>query len=258
MARADIVDEREEVEADELDTQSLGDVEFTHSTEPPADEVPEKYRGKSVKEVAQMHQELEKLLGKQSSEVGELRRAFDTVLKAQLEKQAPKEEEDEVDFFTDPEKATARAIDRHPKIKEAEQVATQYRQQTAVSKLQQDHPDMKEILSDNRFQEWVAASKIRTQLFQQADQLYDTDAASELFSLWKDRQQVVNQTAQAEKAGRKAAVKSASTGNARGSGEVSKKVYRRTDIINLMANDPDRYEQLSDEIMRAYQEGRVK
>ncbi len=255
MARADILDEREEVEADELDTQSLGDVEYT---EPPEDEVPEKYRGKSVKEVAQMHQELEKLLGKQSSEVGELRRAFDTVLKAQLEKQAPKEEEDEVDFFTDPEKATARAIDRHPKIKEAEQVATQYRQQTAVSKLQQDHPDMKEILSDNRFQEWVAASKIRTQLFQQADQLYDTDAASELFSLWKDRQQVVNQTAQAEKAGRKAAVKSASTGNARGSGEVSKKVYRRTDIINLMANDPDRYEQLSDEIMRAYQEGRVK
>jgi hypothetical protein len=255
MARADIVDEREEVEADELDTQSLGDVKYT---EPPADEVPEKYRGKSVKEVAQMHQELEKLLGKQSSEVGELRRAFDTVLKAQLEKQAPKEEEDEVDFFTDPEKATARAIDRHPKIKEAEQVATQYRQQTAVSKLQQDHPDMKEILSDNRFQEWVSASKIRTQLFHQADQLYDTDAASELFSLWKDRQQVVNQTAQAEKAGRKAAVKSASTGNARGSGEVSKKVYRRTDIINLMANDPDRYEQLSDEIMRAYQEGRVK
>lgn len=255
MARADILDEREEVEADELDTQSLGDVEYT---EPPADEVPEKYRGKSVKEVAQMHQELEKLLGKQSSEVGELRRAFDTVLKAQLEKQAPKEEEDEVDFFTDPEKATARAIDRHPKIKEAEQVATQYRQQTAVSKLQQDHPDMKEILSDNRFQEWVSASKIRTQLFHQADQLYDTDAASELFSLWKDRQQVVNQTAQAEKAGRKAAVKSASTGNARGSGEVSKKVYRRTDIINLMANDPDRYEQLSDEIMRAYQEGRVK
>jgi hypothetical protein len=257
MARADIVDEREEVEADELDTQALGD-EFIEHTQPPEDEVPEKYRGKSVKEVAQMHQELEKLLGKQSSEVGELRRAFDTVLKAQLEKQAPKEEEDEVDFFTDPEKATARAIDRHPKIKEAEQVATQYRQQTAVSKLQQDHPDMKEILSDNRFQEWVAASKIRTQLFQQADQLYDTDAASELFSLWKDRQQVVNQTAQAEKAGRKAAVKSASTGNARGSGEVSKKVYRRTDIINLMANDPDRYEQLSDEIMRAYQEGRVK
>jgi hypothetical protein len=255
MARADIVDEREEVEADELDTQSLGDVEYTES---PADEVPEKYRGKSVKEVAQMHQELEKLLGKQSSEVGELRRAFDTVLKAQLEKQAPKEEEDEVDFFTDPEKATARAIDRHPKIKEAEQVATQYRQQTAVSKLQQDHPDMKEILSDNRFQEWVSASKIRTQLFHQADQLYDTDAASELFSLWKDRQQVVNQTAQAEKAVRKTAVKSASTGNARGSGEVSKKVYRRTDIINLMANDPDRYEQLSDEIMKAYQEGRVK
>ena len=261
MARADIVDEREEEEG-QLDTQSLEDVGYTEpveSTQPPEDDVPEKYRGKSVKEVAQMHQELEKLLGKQSSEVGELRRAFDTVLKAQLEKQAPKqEEEDEVDFFTDPEKATARAIERHPKVREAEQVATQYRQQTAVSKLQQQHPDMKEILSDNRFREWVSASKIRTQLFHQADQLYDTDAASELFSLWKERQQVVNQTAQAEKAVRKTAVKSASTGNARGSGEVSKKVYRRTDIINLMANDPDRYEQLSDEILKAYEERRVK
>jgi hypothetical protein len=254
MAQAELIDERDEVEADELDTGTLGDVEHT---EPPEEEVPEKYRGKSVKEVAQMHQELEKLLGKQSSEVGELRRAFDTVLKAQLEKEAPKEE-DEVDFFTDPEKATARAIDRHPKIKEAEQVTKQYRHQTALNQLVNTHPDMQAILSDNRFQEWISASKIRTQLFQQADQLYDTDAASELFSLWKERKQVVDQTAQAEKASRKTAVKSASTGNARSSGEVSKKIYRRTDIINLMANDPDRYEQLADEIMRAYQENRVK
>lgn len=261
MGRAELYDEREEEQnVDELEQQE----EF--STEPQdtpvvdelENDIPEKYRNKSVKEVAQMHQELERLLGKQSSEVGELRKAFDTVLKAQLEKAPKEEEQEEVDFFTDPERATARAIENHPKIKEAEQVATQYRHQTALSQLQQDHPDMKDILSDNRFQEWVGASKIRTQLFQQADQQYDAEAAGELFSLWKDRQQVVTQTAQAEKAGRKAAVKSANTGNARGSGEVSKKVYRRTDIINLMANDPDRYEQLSDEIMKAYQEGRVK
>ena len=97
------------------------------------------------------------------------------------------------------------------------------------------------------------------QLFVQADQGYDYDAANELFNLWKEKNQVVQQTAQAEKAARQSAVKSASTGNARGSAEGSrKKVYRRADIIKLMKTDPDRYNALSDEILQAYAEGRVR
>jgi hypothetical protein len=43
-----------------------------------------------------------------------------------------------------------------------------------------------------------------------------------------------------------------------GSGESSKRVYRRADLIRLKMTDPTRYEALSDEIMTAYQEGRVK
>ena len=118
---------------------------------------------------------------------------------------------------------------------------------------------MNEILQDPKFAEWIKGSKVRTKLFVQADQAYDYDAADELFSLWKERNQVVKKTANAEKAARKSAVKSASTGNARGSGEGSrKKVYRRADIIKLMRTDPDRYNALSDEILQAYAEGRVR
>ena len=96
-------------------------------------------------------------------------------------------------------------------------------------------------------------------MFVQADQGYDYDAAHELFSLCKEKNQVVQQTAQAEKAARKSSVKSANTGNARGTGEGSrKKVYRRADIIKLMRTDPERYQSLSDEIFKAYAEGRVK
>ena len=262
MARAELLDdERLEENKDttnlETDTTAKENVEPTPE---PEDDLPEKYRGKTAKEIAQMHAEAEKLLGRQSSEVGELRRVFDTYIQSQLAEKSPKKEEveDDVDFFSDPEKATARAIENHPKVKQAEEVATQYRQQTALSKLQSKHPDMKTIVTNEAFQNWVKASKIRTQLFLQADQQYDYDAADELFSLWKDRQQVVTQTAQAEKAGRKAAVQAANTGSGRGSGEVSKKVYRRSDIIKLMETDPERYEALSDEIFRAYQEGRVK
>jgi hypothetical protein len=105
----------------------------------------------------------------------------------------------------------------------------------------------------------IKASKIRTQLFVEADQQYNADAADELFSLWKERKAVTEQTANVEKQVRKQQLKAANTGNARGSGEGSrKKVYRRADIIKLMKNDPERYTAMADEIMAAYAEGRVK
>jgi hypothetical protein len=224
--------------------------------------LPEKYQNKSLEEVVQMHQEAEKLLGRQSSEVGELRKVVDDYIGSQTPPQAPQqyvEPEDDIDYFTDPQGAVNRAIENHPKIKEAEQYTEQYKKQSSLATLQAKHPDMQTILSDPKFAEWIKASKIRTQLFVQADQQYDAESADELFSLWKERKTVAQQTAAVERQARKQTLKAASTGNARGSAEKSrKKVYRRADIIKLMKNDPDRYQALSDEIMAAYAEGRVK
>ena len=78
---------------------------------------------------------------------------------------------------------------------------------------------MEQILQDPKFADWIKGSKGRTKLFVEADQGYDYDSAHELFSLWKERNQVVQQTAQVEKQARKSAVKSATTGNARGTTE---------------------------------------
>lgn len=224
-------------------------------------EIPDKYKGKSAEELVQMHQEAEKLLGRQSSEVGELRKVVDTYIQTQLTedtKEAPQQDE-EVDWFTDPDKAVDRAIQNHPKIKEAEAVTQQYKATTALSMLQRKHPDMQQILQDTNFAEWIKASNVRTRLFVAADQQYDSEAADELFSLWKERQNIVQQTAAVEEQSRKQAVKAASTGNARGSSESApKKIYRRADIINLMKTDPDRYAALQPEIMRAYAEKRVR
>ena len=262
MSRATLIDERQEEEAtDQLDTQD--------TTETPQEEeqphVPEKYKGKSVEDLVQMHQELEKFSGKQSTEVGELRKVVDDYIQTQLStQQAPQQQqqfddEDDVDFFVDPKTAVQRAIDNHPKIKEAQAYTVQAKKQATLAQLQQSHPDMESVLQDPKFAEWIKGSKVRTQLFVQADQMYDYDAANELFSLWKEKNQVVQQTAQAEKAARKSAVKSANTGNARGTGEGSrKKVYRRADIIKLMRTDPERYQSMSDELLKAYAEGRVR
>ena len=224
------------------------------------DDIPEKYKGKSVKEIVRMHQEAERAIGKQGSEVGELRRIVDDFVKAQTvsQQQAP-EVEEEVDFFTDPDKAIASAISKHPKVREAEQLSAQMKKAEALANLKTAHPDFTEVVNDGSFAEWVNKSKVRQELFSRADRNYDFDAANELISTWKERKQIVNQSAAVEKVERKQAVKAASTGATKGSGETaSKKTYRRADIIELMRTNPDRYQQLSDEIMRAYAEGRVK
>ena len=257
---ATLIDERpEDVETEEEVNQIQEEPEVEET--PQEEEIPEKYQGKSTAEIVRMHQEAEKLLGRQSSEVGELRSVVDNYIQTQLDNNTPatQEPEEDIDFFSDPDKAVERAIKNHPSIKAAEAQTQQYKQQTAQSHLQQRHPDMQEILQDGKFVEWIKGSKIRTQLFAQADTQYDYEAADELFTTWKERQQVVGQTVANEKASRKTAVKNASAGNAKGSGEAaSRKVYRRSDIIKLMQTDPERYLSLSDEIMQAYQEGRVR
>jgi len=263
MSRATMIDsqpEEDNVDTIENEAEETQLEEVEQPQEQPA--VPEKYQGKSMEEVVQMHQEAEKLLGRQSSEVGELRKVVDDYINVQQSTQAPQqhvEPEDDIDYFTDPQGAVNRAIENHPKIREAEQYTTQYKKQSSLSTLQAKHSDMQQILGDPNFADWIKASKIRTQLFVQADQQYDADAADELFSLWKERKTVAHQTAKVEKQARKQTLKAASTGNARGSAEKTrKKVYRRSDIIKLMKNDPDRYQALSKEIMAAYAEGRVR
>lgn len=234
--------------------------------EPEEEDLPEKYKGKSAKELAEMHSNLEKLMGKQSAEVGELRKAFDDMVKSSIAAQnnsaqtAPEPEVDDIDFFTDPKKAVEKALANHPTLKQAQAVAAEMAKEKAIAALQSAHPDMKDVLGNEKFQEWVAASKIRTNLYKEADQNYDYDSAKELLDLWKEKSHVAQQAVATEKVAQKNEVKKASTGSSRSNpaGQSTKKTYRRRDIIDLMQKDPKRYEALQPEIMKAYAEGRVK
>jgi hypothetical protein len=253
-------------EDEEYSPVDEGGQQATPEEEPAAqdtdeDEIPEKYKGKSVKDIVRMHQEAERAIGKQGSEVGELRRIVDEYVRAQTvtkQQQAP-EVEEEVDFFTDPDKAIAKAISKHPKVQQAELMAAQMTQAKILQDLKATHPDYGDIIKDASFVDWIGKSKVRQELFSRADRYYDFDAANELLSTWKERNQVVQQTKAVEKVERKQAVKAASTGATKGSGETaSKKTYRRADIIELMRFNPDRYQELAPDIMQAYAEGRVK
>lgn len=222
-----------------------------------APELPEKYRGKSIEDVVKMHRDAEELIARQGREVGEVRKLADELIKSQLAPKAEVEKPKEVDFFENPQEAIRQQIESNPRVLAAEQYAKQVQAEQSRQRLMQIHPDVQQIVGDIGFQEWVKASKVRSQLFQQADN-YDVDAAHELLSTYKElrgvRQKIV---AEVDNTARDKTLKAAAVDTG-GSGESSQKIYRRADLIRLKMRDPAKYEAMSDEIMAAYASGRVK
>lgn len=247
------VDENEQVE----DVQQEAETETVEASEGVAD-VPPEYQGKTQAELIKMHQEAQSRLGTQGSEVGELRKIVDDFILKQSETKAP-EPAEEVDFFADPDKAVESKIANHPAIREAQETTLRIRQEQAKQELINKHPDAQEIIQTPEFINWVKSDDIRMELLTRADQQYDSKAADNLFSQWKQIKQSSQAAVQNEVEARKDTVKRASTGGAKGSTEApSKKIYRRADIIELMKTDPRRYQSMEPEIRKAYMEKRVR
>ena len=235
--------------------EPLGELEVEESKS----DLPEKYREKSLEEVVRMHQEAEKLIGKQAQEVGEVRKLADELLKQNLgSKQQQDEVEPEVVFFENPQKAVQATIDKHPDVLAARQAGMEFKRMQIQQKLAQDHPDYTQVVNDSEFQNWVKSSPIRLGLYARADGEFDYDSANELLSTFKQLRGIkAKESEKASDATRTKSMKAAQV-DVGGSGESSKRVYRRVDLIRLKMTDPQRYETLNDEILAAYAEGRVR
>lgn len=223
-------------------------------------ELPDRYRNKSLEDIVKMHQEAEKVIGRQAQEVGEVRKLADELIKQNLgaKSQPVEKEEPEVDFFEDPKKAIHKTIETHPDVLAAREASAQFRLLQAKQKLAQTHPDYEQVVQNEDFTNWVKSSPVRIGLYAKADAEADFDAANELLSTYKELRGVrTKQVEQQASATRQQTMKAAQVDSG-GTGESSKRVYRRADLIRLKMTDPARYDALSDEIMAAYAEGRVK
>lgn len=226
---------------------------------PERPKIPSKYEGKSLEDIMNMHQEAEKLIGRQAQEVGEVRKLADELLKQQLYKtESPTQIENEIDFFEDPKTAVRNAVDKHPDVLAAKQAAAQFKQMQSQGALQKKHPDFAEIVQDPEFTEWVKGSKLRMQMYAAADTSFDFESADELLSTFKQIRNVKTTQTRTDGAEALKANMRAATVDTSGSGETSRKVYRRADLIRLRMTDPARYDTLEPEIRQAYAEGRVK
>ena len=240
--------------------EEFGELEIEQQKIEQKAELPEKYRDKSLDEIVRMHQEAEKLIGKQAQEVGEVRKLADELIKQNLgsRQQQTRQDEPEVDFFENPQKAVQRTVDNHPDILAARQVTQEMKRAQIQQRLAQEHPDFGEIAKDQDFANWVKSSPVRIKIFEQADSGYDYDSANELLSTYKQLRTVKSKQVSDEgEVTRKQNLKAVGV-DVGGSGESSKKVYRRADLIQLQLRDPDRYASLADEIYQAYAEKRVR
>ena len=235
--------------------------EQTEETKQEESTIPEKYQNKSVEDIVRMHQEAEKLLGRQSSEVGELRKIVDDFIKTRAD-EAKKESvnnnsDTEVDFFDNPQEAVNKAISSNEEMLKMKELLEKQQQQEVLNKISNAHPDYVEIVKDSSFVDWVKGSPVRLELLQRADK-YDFDSANELLSSWKERKEFVSKAKEVNEQDRKQQIKAATTGGKGSAEPPSRKIYKRSDIVNLMIKDPERYKANVDEFDRAYREGRVK
>lgn len=224
-------------------------------------ELPDKYKDKPVEELVRMHQEAEKLLGRQGAEVGELRKAVDDLLKTKLDEfkggNEVEDQEEDFDFYENPKEAVNRTLEKSETIQQMKQMLAQQQQAEVLKMIENKYPDYRDTIQNENFVEWIKASKVRTELFQRADK-YDLDAAFELLGNWKELKGTVEKVKEVNEKDRKLQRKAASTGGGGSSEPVSRKIYRRTDLVNLMRTNPRKYMANVEEYDRAYAEGRVK
>ena len=234
-------------------------------TEKPVEELPEKFQGKSIEDIAKSYSNLEQQYGKQGYELGELRKLADSLIQKNLQESQTQSTADTIeqelsdeDFVLNPVEAVRKVVEES--LKPIKENLTQTKVDNTLQRIQTAHPDVSEIVNDTNFQEWIMATNPRQDMWARASN-GDFDYADELFTQYKSL--ASRKDVEAENAIQRAKEEDlkAATAISRGAspdvGTKGKPNYRRAELIRLRMENPKRYDSLSNEIRQAYAEGRV-
>lgn len=226
-----------------VDTPTPGNAE--NVTAPVESPLPEKLQGKSELELAQMYTELERKLGHQSNELGQLR----NMLNESTSANAPPAEE--LNFYDDPEAAIEQ------RLAPLTQQITDLRVENTRQKLLNKHPDFEQTVAATAFQNWVAESPARVRMFQEANQ-GGFDSANELLTTWGQVNTASKQTETKAKEAVKRDRKIRAATTESGSANLPPgKTFNAADLRELRQKNPERYRAMEPQIRQAYAEGRV-
>lgn len=236
--------------------------------------LPEKYAGKTVEDIVAMHQNLESAYGRMANDLGTQRKLTDQLLDLKREEDLTRNSPeplaiDSGDLFDNPTEIVGKVVDAKVKgmTDEAINRISALEGQLAEERFLTKHSDFNDITASGEFNDWLSRSPIRLQYGQAAAQ-GDYSAAMALLDDYKDYQSHVTPpqapaTTSTQQdplhAARQAALETGKSSTA-SAAKATGKIYRRADLIDLKLRDPETYNSpdYQAEIVRAYQEGRVK
>lgn len=232
--------------------------------------LPEKFKGKTLSDIASAYLELEKEKSRIANELGESRRTITSLLEVKP-KEVEKKERPVVntdELLSDPNTTIDQAIDTHPAVQKARETAENLERQIAQKTFESEYPTYKDDLKDDAFVDWVKKNPVRQYLIQQANS-YDLNSARALWDMWKEHKELVGvkATQAADQAKRKEAEKNGTLEGSSGADASSEVTLNRAELRELQRkallgdkaalakwNDP-KFRQMR---ISAYADGRVE
>lgn len=229
--------------------------------------LPIKLRGKSREEIAEMYRNLESSYGRMANDLGQQRTLTDRLLnlkrETDLANNGGKVEPPKIkssDLLDDPGKAISDVIEARLKAeREAEQAQrATLAQEEAARRFHTTHPDFEQYINSQEFKNWIDASPSRRRTAAMAAR-GDWDSGTDLLQEFKESRTAKGGRDPNVEAARKAGLESGNSASANANQQQGK-IYRRTDLMKLLAEDPETYysEDFQKVIMKAYAEKRVR
>lgn len=158
-----------------------------------------RFAGKTPEEIMESFAEAQALISRQGQELGELRKATQTLIELQSQTtqqqvSKPHEEDKSVtvdDLYDNPEDTIGRVVEKKSqktseRIEALEKELAVRRAQDIEAILERKFPGWKDEAQKPEFIEWAKASPVRLRLARAAD-AYDLDSANDLLELWYER-----------------------------------------------------------------------
>lgn len=199
-------------------------------------EVPEKYRGKSLEEVIAISLELERKASRLGNEVGQLRKFRPQELSPQAPKPVERKEVNVDALLENPEEAVETIVGQSSKIRDLEEKVERASRSSAQREFEATYPNYVQDLQSEDFIEWTFKHPTRAELAARADR-YDFDAANQLWSMWKERQDLVGesrkQQTDAKKQEKEKKLRDGTLESGTGNSTETKKVFSRREIREI-------------------------
>lgn len=237
-----------------------------HDSDAEQSTMPTKFKGKTITDVVKAYENLEREFGRKNNEIGELRRLTDNLLR--LERPTQKEEapEDNIDadsLLDNPKEAIRKSLENDPTIKQLKESMINQQRTSDLKEFEGAHPDWKETMASPEFVQWIDKSKVRKAMLIAADRDYDYQTGADLLAEFKETHPTKSAEDEAEEQRVRAEKKEQDykkvSGQKRSSSTSRKrKIYSRSQLIQLQIDNPSEYNRRFEEFQTAYAEGRVK